>query len=395
MCRSLDAQPVLRLPAMVAVCIVELVAAVPHHPARTRTMHRTLAVVALALLVAGCARFGTRANGPFFSQRPRPLAAIPPAPLANSSPLAIPNDPYARTPGPAAPRRDAIVPAGGPLLEGDPQLLPFRRPDPTKLPSPFAPKDTPPPPAPAPVMPEVPLPMAPAAATDLQQIKNLVRFANEMWDKVDAYECVATRREFTPTKEMVEDVTLYRFRKEPMAVYMKTTSMPGKGREMVYNPSKHGDKIYVVLGEGDSRIFRAGFKAPPVSPDAAIVKEKSRYSIREAGHATPIKRVGSWVVKVETGKIPAQNLRYLGTVNRKEIPHALTGVELTLRPGDDPLMPNGGTRRWFFDTNPDSPACGFPVLIIATEPSGKEVEYYLIEKVRTDVKFTDMDFAPR
>ena len=57
-------------------------------------------------------------------------------------------------------------------------------------------------------------------------------------------------------------------------------------------------------------------------------------------------------------------------------------------------MPNGGTRRWFFDTDPESPACGLPVLIIATEPNGKEVEYYLIEKVKLNMKFAEMDFSP-
>jgi len=226
-------------------------------------------------------------------------------------------------------------------------------------------------------------------------VKKLVAFAAEKWAKVEAYECVAHRRELTPAKEMSDDTTLYQFRKEPIAVFMRTISNPGKGREIVYNPSKYGDKIYVMTGEGDTVLFKkGGFKAPPVSPDSDIVKEKSRYSIREAGHGTPILRVGGWAEKAEAGKIPAENLKFLGPVERKELGRTVTGVELTLRPGDDPLMPAGGTRRWFFDTDPGSPACGFAVLIIATEPNGKEVEHYRIEKVKLNMKFTDADFSP-
>ena len=65
-----------------------------------------------------------------------------------------------------------------------------------------------------------------------------------------------------------------------------------------------------------------------------------------------------------------------------------------LRPGDDVLLPKGGMRQWFYDINPESPAYGFPVLIIATEPDGKEVEYYLFEKLKFGVPFKDSDFSP-
>jgi hypothetical protein len=34
------------------------------------------------------------------------------------------------------------------------------------------------------------------------------------------------------------------------------------------------------------------------------------------------------------------------------------------------------------------------VLIIAREPNGKEVEYYLFEKLKLQVPLTDADFSP-
>jgi len=87
-------------------------------------------------------------------------------------------------------------------------------------------------------------------------------------------------------------------------------------------------------------------------------------------------------------------LTFLGSVDRKEYPYPLIGVSLKLRPGDEATMPNGGMRQWFFDPKTDSGSFGWPVLIVATEPGGKEVEYYLFEKVKPQVRLTDADFAP-
>jgi len=190
-------------------------------------------------------------------------------------------------------------------------------------------------------------------------------------------------------------VVLYRFRKEPIAVYIKNLGEAGKGREIIYYPAKHGDKIYAIVGKGDEGfLYKVGEKAPPISPDFPMVKAKTRYSIREAGHGTPIARVGSWIAKAESGKIPIENLTYLGEVNRKEFPYPVIGVQLKLRPGDDALMPHGGVRQWFFDPKPDSPSFTLPVLITANDPSGKEVEFYLFEKMNFGVKLTDADFDP-
>ncbi len=392
-------------------------------PARTPIMSRTLALLALATLFVGCTRYSTRGNGPFARRAkpdPNPAASIPPGPLPNTSPLTLATERQPEPPRPpdeqrvvparaqALPdpvalgttftppvREPGAVPAGGFLPDSLIPLAPRRpEPQPDALPTPFAPK---PEANPVPVVPpasRAPEPAQTATARHLAEVKKLAQGAAEKWAKVETYEAVVTRRELAPNKEFSEDVVLYQFRKEPMAVFIKNLGELGKGREILYHPAKHGDKIYAVIGEGDSRLLRGGTRAPAVSPDSAIVKEKTRYSIREAGYGTPIARVLNWVAKVEAGKIPADSLISLGSVNRKEFPYPLAGVRLTLRPGDDPLMPHGGTRQWFYDTKPDSASNGYPVLIIATEPSGKEVEYYLFEKLRFGIPFTDTDFSP-
>jgi hypothetical protein len=65
-----------------------------------------------------------------------------------------------------------------------------------------------------------------------------------------------------------------------------------------------------------------------------------------------------------------------------------------LRPGDDPVMPLGGTRLYFFDLRAGSSTYGMPLLVIATDSMGQEVEYYFFEKVKLPANLTDAHFDP-
>jgi hypothetical protein len=396
-------------------------------------MSRTLALLALALLVIGCTRLSGRGSGPFAGRiKPSvsPHAPVPPGPRPNLSPLALTGAPQPEPPRPPEPPGEGrLVPPRGPApptdsrdtrpaTPGDDRPLTDSR---DTRPADTRPAETGPATPAAATTPESrsplprtepePAPVQPATASDrpaapsgvdqapsgvnhLAEVKKLAQRAAERWAKVQTYEAIVTRRELAPNKEFTEDVVLYQFRKEPMAVYIKTIGEKGRGREILYHPAKHGDKIYAVIGEGDTRLMKPGTRAPAVSPDSPLVKEKTRYSIREAGYGTPIARVLNWVAKVESGQLPADALRYLGPVTRQEFPRPLAAVRLTLRPGDDPLLPRGGTRQWFYDTDPDSTGFGYPVLIIATEPNGQEVEYYRFEKLRFGVPLTDADFSP-
>jgi hypothetical protein len=360
-------------------------------------MIRSLIPVALAFLVVGCTRFGTNPAGGPFLRKPKPLpepySAIPPAPPATNAPLAIGS--------PTLPAPE-LAQAGGILVPDKP--VPPKRRDPSerKLPRPFAKDRTSPEPAvstPATKLPSLPgyaaVPEQVASPGHIAEVKELVEAAAARWSTVNCYEATVTRRELAPNKKVTEDVVLYRFRKAPMAVYIKNLGEAGKGREILYFPSKHDDRIYSIIGKGDENfLLKVGDRAPAVSPDMPLVKSKTRYSIREAGHGTPIARLNGWVAKAEFGQIPAENLTYLGEVKRREFPYPLIGVQLELRPGDDPLMPRGGTRQWYFDPSLQSQSHHLPVLIIALEPGGKEVEYYHFEKMDFSKRFSDADFDP-
>lgn len=232
------------------------------------------------------------------------------------------------------------------------------------------------------------------AAKNLADLKALAATASTAWSKVTTYELQLTRREINPKGVQNSEVLIFQYRREPMSVYTKNLSGNGKGRETVYNPGAHGDNLHVKLGEGDSKLLRAGSVAPAISPDDSRVKEKARYSIREAGFGRWIVGLNKAVAGLEAGRLTPDALSYSGEVKRDEYPYPLAGVMHNLRPGDDPLFPTGGKRLYFFDMKPDSPSYGLPVILLALDASGNEVEYYLAEKVKNPAGLTDANFNP-
>jgi hypothetical protein len=326
-------------------------------------MIRTAALAALALSFVGCSQFQP-ARGPFAKPKKDPpppygspvSTTVPNAPVANQSQLGI------ATADPAPPR------AGD-----DPPLIPAKD---MRTVSAIVPA--------APVAP---------VNRNLADLKELVATARASWKALDGYEGTMTRRELNPKGVLNSEVLLYQFRREPMSVYSRTTAGNGKGREVLYAPTKHGDKMHVVLGDGDSMVAKAGFKPDPVSPDNDKVRAKARYSIRDAGFGKWIERLGAAVAQLERGVLAPGALTFDGPVSRPEFVHPLTSVTHRLKPGEDPAMPDGGTRVYLFDTAPSSPSCGMPLVIAATDPTGREAEFYLFEKFRA-AAFTDADFNP-
>ncbi|MCX8140973.1 MAG: DUF1571 domain-containing protein [Gemmataceae bacterium] len=302
---------------------------------------------------------------------PPPAGAVPPLtpppPLPSSPPPASASGPPLASP--AAP--SAVPPSAG---------------TPTPAPSPA------PPPAPQSDS-AAPTPGTPADA--FSSLRQLLQTAQGRWATIHTYEAIAVRRELAPNKQRTYDRVFYLFRKEPFSVYMRNLDEANAGRELLYNPKQHGDKIYAIVGKADEGLlYKAGQRAPAVSPDFPMVKQKSRYSIREAGLGTPIQRVGQWLEKAERGQIPPQNLRFQPEVRRPECPDPLHLVELQLRPGDDPLFPQGGRRQWYFHANPQAETYALPILIRALDADGQEVEYYWIERLQPNVRLTDADFHP-
>ena len=350
-------------------------------------MHHRFALLAVALLAVGCERYRSRAQGPF----PRQPANAKAAPAKPSLALT----------GPAVPPS----PSGAEELS----LVPPRPPEPGTVDRSVSPPAPPKPPAvsddsvaPAgavtpqkPAPPNQSRPTPSPAAVDFAVLKKLAQTLSEKLPALGTYEARFTRREnIDGTPGPLEEVAML-FRAKPMAVYMKNVGQNGKGREILYNPNQHGEKIHVVVGEGDTRFFKAGTKVPSQSPDSPQVRSKSRHSIRESGIANSSNKFLALVARVEAGKVPADAVKLAGRLKRDDVPDLpLEGVEQTIRKGEEDGVPTGGTRHWFFDAKPDSPSFGLPVLVILYDPSGKELEYYRYTQVKPSAKLTDADFDP-
>ncbi len=337
-------------------------------------MVRGSLLVLLAALAVGCTQYRSRGQGPF-ADRPRksnpPPAALPPVnppraagPVTNPTPPPPPADPAPVSPVPPRPPEPApvtVAPPTGPrppVVGAPPQAA------------------------------TQPVPAAPQAAG--AGLAKLADAAAKRWATIDTFEAKLTRREVVRGAAAQTEEVLIQIRREPYAVYMRNTGEVGRGREVLYNPSRHEDKVHAIVGEGDSRLYKAGNKAPSLSPDSPLVKNKSRRSIRDAGPGTAVALFGRLA---QAGA----DLKYVGPAQRPEFPGLpLELVEQTVRPGAEPDAERGGVRSWYFDAKPDSPSFGLPVLLTLVETGTtppRELEYYCYSQVKAPAGLTDADFG--
>lgn len=230
-----------------------------------------------------------------------------------------------------------------------------------------------------------------APSTDLAAVKALVDAARSRWATVPEFEARLTKREVVAGKPLPQNEVLYRFRKQPLSLYMLVQSGPGEGRELLYVQGRYGDKVHIVTGKGDNRLVGVGFKTE-LDPDDRQLTAKSRYKVTEAGLGRIIAGLTKAVDVAE--RDPGVKIRATGAVTRREYPYPLVGIEGQVRPGDDPQLPRGGTRQVFFDPNPKSVGHNLPVLVVTTEPDGREIEYYCFDQFKIPTGLTDADWSP-
>lgn len=238
-----------------------------------------------------------------------------------------------------------------------------------------------------------PAPARPATPTgDLKVIRSLVDEAGKRFSAVPDFESKLTKRETVGGKKQPTEEMRFLFRQEPFSVRLTVTGEHGRGREVVFVKGQNNGKLIIVTGEGDNRLLGAGKKLE-LEPDNPLATSRTRGRIEDSGLGRPIRSLAKFVDDVEAGKRSADSIRSLGKVERKEFASPVDGVEVTLKTSDDPLLPKGGKRQYYFDADTKSPSYRFPVLVITTEPDGTEVEYYCFTEFKVPAKLTDADFV--
>jgi hypothetical protein len=386
-----------------------------------------VALIAVAALFGGCTRSQARRDLAR-DARPAPSPAPGPATVdATSPPIPAPQPPA--EPPVAPPKPDALsgivppMPSGGPALlaaAAPPPGVPANVPDsPVVQAEAITPESEldrqrrlerrqerkerreerreerqnptsqePPKPPEAAAAPADP-PAAKAADADLAAVRKLVEAFAKRYADVPDFEARLIKQEVVKGRQLPRDEIQYRFRQKPLSVYMKVLSDAGQGREVMYVQGQFGNQMHVVTGKGDNRLVGVGYKTE-LNPDDERATAKSRYRIYEAGFGRTLKGLQRQLDAAEAGKA---NIKPLGPVKRPEYPYPLEGVELSFRPGDDPLLPKGGKREIFFDPKPESPSYMLPVLVVTTE-DGKQVEYYCFDQFKVPANTTDADWNP-
>jgi hypothetical protein len=244
--------------------------------------------------------------------------------------------------------------------------------------------------APAPAQPAVSPASLSAPADPLARLRELHQRAAARYAGMDGYVVQMRRREWLPTKDKPEpeDLVACKFRKQPKSVYFQWVGPNATGREVVYVEGRHEGKIHTKLAKTDLFV-PFGPKRTSFPPDSPLVRSRSRHSITEAGIGTVIDRYGQLVDALERGDPRLGTARYLGPQARPEFARPLEGVEVTIPPGSEPLLSQGGRRYLYFD-----PDHGLPALVLLQDAAGREVEYYGYDQWRYPVPLTDADFDP-
>ncbi|VTR96602.1 DUF1571 domain-containing protein [Tuwongella immobilis] len=239
-----------------------------------------------------------------------------------------------------------------------------------------------------------PVPTTSAQPTPMPAVDPLQRLVTGSAAKyaaTDSFECRLTRREVVRGRQTPEEVIRYRFRKQPYSIHMKWIGKEGNGREMIYVQNRYDDKLQILTADGDMPFTRAGARLA-FSPDSFMVRSRSRHSVREAGIAIGLQRLQEAMINRQNGHTDA--IRYLGRLNRPDATCPMEGIEIRIYPGKESLLPKGGRRLYGFDCQPGSPSELLPVLIITHDETGREVEYFRLDRLIQPVPLDDRDFDP-
>jgi len=345
---------------------------------------RVVTVLASCLFLAGCS--GLAAVNPM-----KPVVAARPKPDVPTAPdLRIPADAVAKSQEiPLVPVPPVPIGCGAAPQPADaprPNLAPPAQP--ALPPVPGAPAAV----TPASAEPESAAPAAGAdAATKPPSLRELQQQAARWYAGVDSYIVRMTRREVVAGVAKPEEVLLFKFRKEPWSIHFKWVGKVGQGREVLYVKGQYDNKITTRLAAGDVPLMPAGMKMS-LDVNSPMVRSASRHAITDAGLGACIDRLGGWLDANERGDKSHGVLTDLGLQKRPEPDfhdQPVRAVQLTIPPGAEAELPNGGRRLYFFD--PDK---HLPMLITTYDDKNQEVEYYHYDRLLAPAGLDADDFNP-
>jgi len=294
---------------------------------------------------------------------------VPPVPLGRGVPPSNPPPAAGGGPGAGEGPRPNLAPTQPPVLPPVPGPPPAVRQASADVPS-DAPANTNP-------------------APKIVSLRELQQQAASWYAGVDSYIVRMTRRETVAGEAKPEEVMMMKFRKDPWSLHLKWVGKAGQGRECLYVKGQYENKIHTRLAAGDVPLMPAGMQMS-FDLDNSMVRSASRHSIADAGLGACIDRIGMHLDAQERGDKSRGVLTDLGMTTRPEYKDKpVRGVQLTLPPGAEPELPNGGRRFYFFD-----PDLHLPLLILTYDDRNQEVEYYHYDRLIAPAALDADDFNP-
>ncbi|HMP58658.1 MAG TPA: DUF1571 domain-containing protein [Gemmatales bacterium] len=238
----------------------------------------------------------------------------------------------------------------------------------------------------------VPLPDPSLVVPDsLDRVESVFARAEQRYAGIHSYIVRFKRREMIGEQALPEDNLLFKFRKEPFSIYMKSLEgSPTTGRELLYVRGRFNNQWQVRAGRFDI-LPGMRWEMDLSSPRATM---NSRRTLDEAGFGNMIGRFGKAIAAMKEGSQPTVTLGYIGSQARPETPQSLECVLQTLAPGKEKHLPQGGRRYWFFANEPKAAEYALPVLIVTLDDQDREVEYYFSDRICVNVNLGDRDFDP-
>lgn len=201
----------------------------------------------------------------------------------------------------------------------------------------------------------------------------LARQASKKLAEVRDSTCVFLKTERVGKDVLPTQAIELKVRQKPFSVHMRWLEAPQKGREVIYQKGRFGDKLVARLGDlfGFGGIYT-------FSPTAPELLQENRHSILEAGVGHITERLhDQFAAAREQGTLRA---RYLGTEEHLDRP-----TWKIMR-----VLEDGGYRYWNVDTE-----LLLPIRVTTYDAHHQLQETYSFKDLELNVGLTDADFDPR
>jgi hypothetical protein len=208
--------------------------------------------------------------------------------------------------------------------------------------------------------------------------------------RVTVIQSKATKSESLPGQPTRTEHLIYQYRREPFSLHLKVIDGENAGREVMYVAGQHGGKVHLLPSPKETPFGLKPIKMA-LDPDAPLLKTKCPHDFRDAGIDMPARLLGTALAS----NAAKMKVKYIEKQKRPEFKFQVEGVAIKMMPGEEPLLPKGGSKEAYFVGDAASPNAGLPIMLRILDGEGHEIEKLIFEDLNLFAPITDRDFDPK